>query len=52
MFRWGVVFLIIALISAALGLGGLASAASWTAKIVCLIGIVLFFVSLFAGCKR
>ena len=32
MFRWGIIFLIIALIAAALGFGGLAGTAAWAAK--------------------
>ena len=48
MFRWGIIFLVIALIAAALGFGGLAGAA----KIVFVVGIILFLVSLFTGRKR
>lgn len=29
MFRWGIIFLVIALIAAALGFGGLAGTAAW-----------------------
>ncbi|KAB2509449.1 DUF1328 domain-containing protein, partial [Enterobacter hormaechei] len=29
MFRWGIIFLVIALIAAALGFGGLAGTAGW-----------------------
>ncbi len=35
MFRWGIIFLVIALIAAALGFGGLAGTAAGAAKIVC-----------------
>ncbi|RQM87668.1 DUF1328 domain-containing protein [Salmonella enterica subsp. enterica serovar Infantis] len=52
MFRWGIIFLVIALIAAALGFGGLAGAAAGAAKIVFVVGIVLFLVSLFMGRKR
>ena len=31
MFRWGIIFLVIALIAAALGFGGLAGTAAWAA---------------------
>lgn len=34
MFRWGIIFLVIALIAAALGFGGLAGTAAGAAKIV------------------
>jgi uncharacterized membrane protein YtjA (UPF0391 family) len=49
MFRWGIIFLVIALIAAALGFGGLAGTAAWAAKIVFVVGIILFLVSLFTG---
>ncbi|AVR02741.1 DUF1328 domain-containing protein [Pluralibacter gergoviae] len=52
MFRWGIIFLVIALIAAALGFGGLAGTAAWAAKIVFIVGIVLFLVSLFTGRRR
>ena len=50
MFRWGIIFLVIALIAAALGFGGLAGTAAWAAKIVFVVGIIL--VSLFTGRRR
>ena len=52
MFRWGIIFLVIALIAAALGFGGLAGTAAGAAKIVFVVGIILFLVSLFMGRKR
>ena len=52
MFRWGIIFLVIALIAAALGFGGLAGTAASAAKIVFVVGIVLFLISLFMGRKR
>lgn len=42
MFRWGIIFLVIALIAAALGFGGLAGTAAGAAKIVFIVGIILF----------
>ena len=33
MFRWGIIFLVIALIAAALGFGGLAGTAAWLRKL-------------------
>ncbi len=39
MFRWGIIFLVIALIAAALGFGGLAGTAAGAAKIVFVVGI-------------
>ncbi|RSK68108.1 DUF1328 domain-containing protein [Enterobacter huaxiensis] len=52
MFRWGIIFLVIALIAAALGFGGLAGTAAWAAKIVFVVGIILFLISLFTGRRR
>ena len=52
MFRWGIIFLVIALIAAALGFGGLAGTAAGAAKIVLGVGIILFLVRLFTGRKR
>lgn len=49
MFRWGIIFLVIALIAAALGFGGLAGTAAWASKIVFVVGIILFLISLFTG---
>ena len=49
MFRWGIIFLVIALIAAALGFGGLAGTAAGAAKIVFVVRIILFPVSLFTG---
>jgi len=51
-FRWGIIFLVIALIAAALGFGGLAGTAAGAAKIVFIVGIILFLVSLFMGRRR
>jgi uncharacterized membrane protein YtjA (UPF0391 family) len=47
MFHWGVIFLIIALVAAALGFGGLAGTAAGAAKIVFAVGIIIFLISLF-----
>ena len=48
----GIIFLVIALIAAALGFGGLAGTAAGAAKIVFVVGIILFLVSLFTGRRR
>ncbi|WP_424585718.1 DUF1328 domain-containing protein [Acinetobacter baumannii] len=52
MFRWGIIFLVIALIAAALSFGGLAGTAAGAAKIVFVVGIILFLVSLITGRRR
>ena len=47
MFTWAVIFLIIAIIAAVLGFGTLDGTAAWAAKIVFVVGLILFIVSLF-----
>jgi uncharacterized membrane protein YtjA (UPF0391 family) len=49
---WAVVFLVIALISAALGFGGLAGTAMEGARLLFWVAIILFIVSLVAGVFR
>lgn len=48
MFRWGVIFLIVALVAAALGFGGLAGTAAYAAKTVFVVGLILFVLGLFS----
>jgi uncharacterized membrane protein YtjA (UPF0391 family) len=52
MLSWVVTFLIIALIAALLGFGGIAGAAVGIAKIIFFVAIVLFLISLVAGLMR
>ena len=47
MFQWGIIFLIIAIVAAFLGFGALSGTAAWAAKVVFVVGIVLFIVGLF-----
>ncbi|MGH0030278.1 MAG: DUF1328 domain-containing protein [Myxococcota bacterium] len=49
MLSWAITFLIIALIAAALGFGGIAGAATGIAKVLFLVFLVAFFVSLVLG---
>lgn len=49
MFQYGIIFLVVALIAAALGFGMLAGLAATAAKIVFVVGIILFLISLFTG---
>jgi len=49
MLGWAVTFLVIALIAAVLGFGGIAGVAIELAKIVFFIAIVLFVISLLFG---
>lgn len=46
MFGWAITFLIIALIAALFGFGGIAGAAAGFAKVLFFVGLVLFAVSL------
>jgi uncharacterized membrane protein YtjA (UPF0391 family) len=52
MLHYALVFLVVALIAAALGFGGIAGAAAGIAKLLFLIFIVLFLVSLLVGGLR
>ena len=49
MLGWAITFLVIALIAAALGFGGVAGAATGIAKILFFVFLVLFVVSLIFG---
>jgi uncharacterized membrane protein YtjA (UPF0391 family) len=53
MLSWAIMFLVIALVAAALGFGGLAGTAAGIAKILFFVFLVLFLVSLiFGGVRR
>lgn len=53
MLRWTIIFLVIAIIAAIFGFGGIAAGATEIAKILFYIFLVLFVVSLiFGGFKR
>jgi uncharacterized membrane protein YtjA (UPF0391 family) len=52
MLSWAITFLIIALIAAVLGFGGIAGTAVGIAKILCFVFLVLFIVSLIFGRRR
>ena len=49
MLRWAIIFLIVALIAAVFGFTGIAADAAWIAKILCVIFLVLFLISLVMG---
>lgn len=51
MFCWGIIFLVIVLIVVVFGFGGLVGIAVGAVKIVFVVGIILFLVSLFMGWK-
>jgi uncharacterized membrane protein YtjA (UPF0391 family) len=52
MFGWAITFLIVALIAAVLGFGGIAGTAIELAKIVFFVAIVLFVISAILGLVR
>ena len=52
MFRWGIIFLVIALIAAALGFGGLAGTPAAAANMDCVGGMLLVRVLLSLGPTR
>jgi uncharacterized membrane protein YtjA (UPF0391 family) len=52
MLGWAVTFLIIALIAAVLGFGGIAGVAVEAAKIVFFVAVVLFLISAVVGLVR
>lgn len=49
MLGWGLIFLVIALLAAALGFGVLAGTAAFAAKIVFVVAIVIFLIDLIRG---
>lgn len=52
MLRWAVIFLLIAIVAAIFGFGGIADAATDIALILFFVFLVLFVVSLIAGLAR
>jgi uncharacterized membrane protein YtjA (UPF0391 family) len=52
MLYWALMFLVVALVAAVFGFGGIASTATGMAQILFVVALVLFIVSLFAGFLR
>lgn len=52
MLNWALVFLVVALVAAALGFGGVASAATSIAQTLFFLFLVLFVISLVVGLVR
>ena len=48
MLQWAVVFLVIAITAGIFGFGAIAGTAAWIAKVIFVVFIVLFLVSLFS----
>jgi uncharacterized membrane protein YtjA (UPF0391 family) len=52
MLRWTIIFIVVAIIAAIFGFGGISESAAGIAKILFFIFIVLFLISLFMGRKK
>ena len=52
MLYWAVVFLVIALVAALFGFGGIAVAAAGIAKVLCFLFVIIFVVTLIMGLMR
>lgn len=52
MFGWALTFLVVALIAAVLGFGGIAGVAVGIAKIIFVVALILFVLSLLFGMFR
>jgi len=52
MLHWALMFLVVALVAAIFGFGGIASTATGIAQVLFVIAIIMFVVSLFAGFMR
>ncbi len=49
MLSWAITFLVIALIAAALGFGGIAGTASWIAQVLFVVFLIAFLIAVVAG---
>ena len=52
MLNWAITFIVLALIAAVLGFGGIAAEAAWIGKILFFLFLVLFAVSLITNMTR
>lgn len=52
MFRWAIIFLIVALVAAVLGFGGIANFSFEIAKFIAIIALIIFVVLLVMGRGR
>ena len=52
MIRWAIIFLVVALVAAVLGFGGIAKFSFEIAKFIAIIAIILFVIALVAGGLR
>ena len=51
MLRYALIFLVVAIIAGALGFASLAGTAAWIAKVLVVVFLILFLISLFRGKK-
>jgi uncharacterized membrane protein YtjA (UPF0391 family) len=49
MLRWALLFLVVAIIAAVFGFGGIAADAAWIARALFVVFLILFVVSLILG---
>jgi uncharacterized membrane protein YtjA (UPF0391 family) len=52
MFRWAIIFLVVALVAAVLGFGGIANFSFEIAKFIAIIAVILFVIALVMGGMR
>jgi uncharacterized membrane protein YtjA (UPF0391 family) len=52
MLRWTLIFLVVAIVAAAFGFGGIAAASSGIARILFFVFLILFIASLLGGLMR
>jgi uncharacterized membrane protein YtjA (UPF0391 family) len=52
MLSWALMFLIVAIVAAILGWGVIAGTAAWIAKVLFVVFLILFLISLFTGRAR
>jgi uncharacterized membrane protein YtjA (UPF0391 family) len=52
MLRWALIFLLVAILAAVFGFGGIAGEAAWIAKILLFVFLILAVISLVMGRKR
>lgn len=52
MLYWALIFFILAIVAALFGFGGIAGGAMWIAKVLFVVFLVLFLVSLITGWTR
>jgi uncharacterized membrane protein YtjA (UPF0391 family) len=52
MFGWAILFLVVALVAAALGFGGVAGTAMSAAQIVFVVALIAFLISAVIGFRR